>query len=183
MTETLTKIFPLIDEKIKESNYYQVGATGNVIFITKEDNKKVIYSANIGDTRSILINSSKVPIRLSYDDRASDPSEYNRIISEGGIVFAGRIYGQLMLSRAFGDWELKEFGVSNIPHVKRIEVGNDECYVVIASDGVWDVVSDDDVAKICSFVQGSKEVCDNVVKMAINKGSMDNISCFVIKVN
>ena len=183
MTQTLTSIFPLIDEKIKQSNFYQVGSTGCIIYITRENNKKVIYSANIGDTRSILINSQKKVTRLSFDDRASEPSEYNRITSQGGIVFAGRIYGQLMLSRAFGDWELKEFGVSNVPHVKRVEVGDEECYVIIGSDGVWDVLQDDDVGRICGYGKGCKELCEEVVKLAVGKGSMDNISCFVIKVN
>ena len=88
-----------------------------------------------------------------------------------------------MLSRAFGDWELKEFGVSNIPHVKRVEVGDEECYVVIATDGVWDVLEDDDVGKMCSYVNGAKDLCSEVIKNALGKGSMDNISCFVIKVN
>ena len=183
ITQTLTSFFPLIDEKIKQSNFYQVGSTGCIIYITKENNKKVIYSANIGDTRSILINSLKEVTRLSFDDRASEPSEYNRITSQGGIVFAGRIYGQLMLSRAFGDWELKEFGVSNVPHVKRVEVGDEECYVVIASDGVWDVLEDDDVGRFCGYVNNAKDLCNEIIKNALGKGSMDNISCFVIKVN
>ena len=45
--------------------------------------------------------------KIIIDDRISDKIEYDRIIKEGGIVTDGRVNGQLMLSRAFGDWELK----------------------------------------------------------------------------
>ena len=55
--------------------------------------------------------------KIIIDDRISDKIEYDRIIKEGGIVTDGRVNGQLMLSRAFGDWELNQYGVSSEPHV------------------------------------------------------------------
>ena len=38
----------------------------------------------------------------------------------------GRVNGQLMLSRAFGDWELKQYGVSCSPHFTKLEINNDD---------------------------------------------------------
>ena len=178
---TMRNLFNQIDEKLKQNNYNNVGSTANIIYITKENNKKILYCANIGDTRSILISNNQVR-RLSYDDRASDPQEYSRIINSGGIVFRGRVYGVLMLSRAFGDWELKNFGVSNIPHFCKVELNEFDKYVVIASDGVWDVFSDNDILRMSFNVSNSKEFCGKIIQESLRKGSTDNLSCFVIKI-
>ena len=78
-----------------------------IIYITKEKRKKILYCANIHDTRCILINEYGNQ-RLS-NIRASDENEYNVIIKQDGIVFSGRVYGQSMLYRAFGDCKLKNY--------------------------------------------------------------------------
>ena len=180
VNENLKTLFNKVDNKIKESNYFNIGATACIIYITKENGQKCLYSANIGDTRSLLIKTNDF-MRLSYDHRASDENEYKRIINNGGIVFAGRVYGTLMLSRAFGDWELKSYGVSNEPHITRINITDSDKYVIMASDGVWDVLEDIDVFNMSKNFDNPKELCNNIVQRAIEKGSMDNISCFVIK--
>ena len=53
-----------------------------------------------------------------------------------------------MLSRAFGDWELKSYGVSNEPHITRINITDNDKYVVVATDGIWDVLSNEDVVNL-----------------------------------
>ena len=180
--ENLISLFKKVDYKIKDSNFFNVGSTACIIYITKENGQKCLYSANIGDTRSLLITFNDYK-RLSYDHRASDPSEYKRITDNGGIVFAGRVYGTLMLSRSFGDWELKPYGVSSEPYVTRINITDNDKYVVVASDGIWDTLEDNDVFMMSKNFNNSKEFCDNLVKKAMEIGSTDNISCFVIKLN
>ena len=181
-----TSLFPYIDDKIKTSNFNQMGSTACTVFITKENSNRVLYSANIGDTRCIIISKNGAVKRLSYDHRASEKDEQNRIIESGGIVFAGRVYGQLMLSRAFGDWELKNYGVSNIPYVSKTDIddiSNSWKWVVIASDGIWDVFNDDEIGRLSLSYEGSKEFCNDIIKNAMERGTMDNISCFVVKLN
>lgn len=180
LESTFTSLFQKVDLEIKGTNYFHVGATACIIYITKEQGKSILYSANIGDTRSVLINSYSAK-RLSYDHRASDKNEYTRIINAGGIVFAGRVYGQLMLSRAFGDWELKPYGVSNVPHITRTELTPNDKYLIIATDGIWDVFEDEDVYQLSLTAQNTDDLCKTIIKMALAKGSMDNLSCFVIK--
>ena len=177
-----SELFKNIDKKLKELNYFEVGSTAVIVYITKEYNQKCLYCINIGDSRCILIRTNEYK-RLSYDDRANDNNEYDRIIKEGGIVIDGRVNGQLMLSRAFGDWELKQYGVSNEPHVNKIEIKNDDLFIVMASDGVWDVLDDSEVYKMSLLAINSKDFCNNIIKSAIERGSLDNISCFVIQLN
>jgi len=180
--ENLKELFDKIDNKIKDLNLLNMGSTACIIYLTIENGEKVLYSANIGDTRSLLISSNDYK-RLSYDHRATDTNEYNRIVQGGGIVFAGRVYGTLMLSRAFGDWELKFYGVISEPHVTKINISENDKYVVVASDGVWDILDDADVYEMSKSIDNSKDLCNNIVEKSLDKGSMDNISCFVIKLN
>ena len=178
----LNDLFLKLDDKIKENNFYQVGATACIVFISRENGGRVLYCANVGDTRCVLIKTLEAK-RLSYDDRASDENEYNRIMKQGGVVFGGRVYGQLMLSRAFGDWELKSYGVICEPHITKINIDDDDKYIVIASDGVWDVLEDDDVYRLSKSANNSMDLCKDIMKNSIDKGTMDNISCFVIELN
>ena len=180
--ENFKELFGALDNQIKDMNLLNMGSTACIIYITKENGKRVLYSANIGDTRSLLLSSSDYK-RLSYDHRATDSNEYNRIVQNGGIVFAGRVYGTLMLSRAFGDWELKSYGVISEPHVTKIDINDNDKYVLIATDGIWDILDDADAYEISKDIENPKDFCDKIVSIALKKGSMDNISCFVVGLN
>ena len=180
--ENFKELFKTLDLKIKDLNLLNMGSTACIIYITKEKGKRVLYSANIGDTRSLLISSNDYK-RLSYDHRATDSNEYNRIVKNGGIIFAGRVYGSLMLSRAFGDWELKSYGVISEPYITKININDYDKYLIIATDGIWDVLDDSDVYEMSKNINNSQELCNKIIEKALDKGSMDNISCFVINLN
>jgi len=51
-----------------------------------------------------------------------------------------RVGGVLAVSRSFGDHELSRFGVTAIPDIMKIDLRVIHKYLVIASDGLWDVV-------------------------------------------
>ena len=175
------ELFQILDIKIKELPYsYHQGSTACIVYITKQNNKKILYCANVGDTRCILTNSEFVK-RISYDHKAYDKNEKERIINEGGEINEGRIFGDLIISRAFGDWQYKNLGVISTPHIKRIELTNDDKYVIIASDGVWDVLDDLDVYCLSLKIDNSMELCSKIIETSLENGSRDNLSCFVIK--
>jgi serine/threonine protein phosphatase PrpC len=54
------------------------GATACVSVITQEKNQKVLYIANVGDTRAVLNKNGKGE-RLSKDHKTTDPQEIARI--------------------------------------------------------------------------------------------------------
>jgi serine/threonine protein phosphatase PrpC len=175
-------LFKKIDQKLKELNYYEVGSTASIIYIIKIGYKKILYCINIGDTRCILTqkNCSR---KISYDDLANDKYEINRINNGGGLIMNGRVSGKLMVTRSFGDWEQKSFGVISSPHITKIEINGEHKYVIMASDGVWDVLDDLEVYSLSLEAENSKELCNEIVNNSLEKGSKDNISCFVIKLN
>ena len=178
----LINLFRMVDENFNSEYYNKLGSTACIVYITKENGKKYFYSANIGDTRCVFVQKNRAK-RISYDDRATDQNESDRVKRDGGIIFRGRVYGQLMLTRAFGDYELKNYGVICTPHVYKEEITIDDKYIIIASDGVWDVLNEDEIYSYSLISKNSKDLCDIIVKNSIDKGSMDNISCFVIGLN
>ena len=172
-------LFKLLDEKIKSLNLPETGSTANIVFIERINEKRYLYCANIGDTRSVLVRKNRTT-RLSYDDRVYDTKERERIIKKGGVIFDGRINGQLMLSRTFGDWGLKKYGVIVSPHVAKIELTSDDLFLIIATDGVWDVLSDDEIINLTKSNSNALEISKNIIVESLRRNSDDNISCFVI---
>jgi len=172
-------LFNLVDEKIKSLNVPTMGSTGTVVFIEKIKGKKMVYCVNVGDTRCVLVNRKGV-MRMSYDDRVDDPKENERIISSGGVIANGRVYGTLMLSRSFGDWAIKSYGVIVDPHITKIELTDDDLCLIIASDGVWDVIKDEECKQFLANSKNALDLCKNIVAESLKRGSQDNISCFAI---
>ena len=113
-----------------------------------------LYVANAGDCRCVLgkVDGSAVP--LSKDHVATDDKERARISARGGFVsVCGRAQGVLMVSRAFGDRTVKRF-ISATPEVETVQLGDDDDFLILASDGLWDVVSNQDaVALVRSTVR------------------------------
>jgi serine/threonine protein phosphatase PrpC len=90
----------------------QCGATACVSVVRREGNHNVVYVANAGDTRAVLSKNGTAE-RLSKDHKASDPQEVDRIRSAGGKIMDGRVAGGLAITRAFGDFAYKSFGVTS----------------------------------------------------------------------
>ena len=174
-------LFKVIDEDLKVLNCPNVGSTATIVYIEKlnESNKRILYCANVGDSRCVLVSKNGV-YRLSYDDRVKDPQESERINKNGGIIVNNRVYGQLMLSRSFGDWKIKDVGVIVDPHVTRYELNNDDSFCVIASDGVWDVLKDEEFSVLEKMYMNTGEMSKKIIAESLRRNSFDNLSCFVI---
>ncbi|TXG49826.1 hypothetical protein EZV62_025701 [Acer yangbiense] len=117
-----------------------VGSTAVVAVVTPE---KIIVS-NCGDSRAILCRNG-VAVQLSDDHKPDRPDELIRIQAAGGRVIywdGPRVLGVLAMSRAIGDNYLKPYVISE-PEVTVVDrTGEDEC-LILASDGLWDVVSNE----------------------------------------
>lgn len=180
----LVEVFEKCDDEIKNRYWSEyTGSTACVVFTVKDNNNNyVIYSANAGDSRTILLNTEKnIVKRLSYDHKASDPAEINRLRKTGGTCFNGRVFGTLAVSRAFGDYEYKKFGICATPYVTKTLSQKGDKYIVIASDGVWDVLSDEDVLAIShKYGSSANELSDAILHISMDRGSLDNITVMVV---
>ena len=86
----------------------------------------------------------------------------------------------MVLSRSLGDLYCKKYGVTNLPDISVNKIDNNVKYVVITSDGIWDVVDENTVLNMSKLKKNAEEFCKDLVKKAIEKESKDNISCIVI---
>jgi serine/threonine protein phosphatase PrpC len=137
-----------------------------VVVVRQEMGNKVLYVANLGDTRAVM-SKNGVAERMSYDHRGTDEAEVERVRSQGGIVLEGRVGGSLAITRAFGDHSLKKDGVIAKPFIKKHILRSSDKYLVVASDGVWDSLEDQDAINFCKDECSTKEIAQAIVKSAI----------------
>lgn len=158
-----------------------------------------IVIANCGDSRAVLSRGGQA-VALSTDHKPERKDETSRIECAGGkiILWDGyRVGGFLALSRAIGDRILKRYVISE-PEVTCVQRSSDDEVLILASDGLWDKLSNDVACRVArkamltarkkrenrTFLPGEDPAATAVaallVKLAFDKGSKDNISVVVV---
>ena len=113
---------------------------------------KNIVKGNVGDSRAIASVRGRVQ-NLSYDHKPNNELEAKRIVAAGGWVEFNRVNGNLALSRALGDFVFKkndgkraeEQIVTAYPDVDVKDLTSDHEFILLACDGIWDVLSNEEV--------------------------------------
>jgi len=171
------------------------------VFGPDEEMRLRLFVANAGDSRAVLGTASGKVIRLTEDHKPNLPAEKKFIESGGGSVaeIAGvwrcilpvkrRLSGTigLAVSRGFGDKDFKGPNIVNPDPeitVHEVDWDDDEC-VILATDGVWDVVSDKVAVRLVqrSLRQfGNEEkAAEELVRMARGRGSKDDCTALVVR--
>ena len=134
-------------------------------------------TANAGDSRSIIVNRHGHPRQLTRDHKPDCPDEKKRILDRGGRVKpltnspGGQEIGPsrvwlaevqvpgLAMSRSLGDYVAQSVGVSAEPEFNVYDISHDDRFIVIASDGVWEFLTNEQVAQIVSpfYLTGQAE--------------------------
>ncbi|KAK4838402.1 hypothetical protein QYF36_013453 [Acer negundo] len=141
-----------------------------------------LYVANVGDSRTVILKAGKA-IALSDDHKPNRTDERKRIENAGGVVmWAGtwRVGGVLAMSRAFGNRMLKQFVVSE-PEIQDQEIDEEIELLVLASDGLWDVVPNDDAVALARTEEEPESAARKLTETAFTRGSADNITCIVVR--
>ncbi|XP_074348057.1 protein phosphatase 2C 51-like [Apium graveolens] len=178
------------------------GSTGSTAIVAVVG-EEVLVVANCGDSRGVLSCSSTV-VPLSFDHKPDRPDELKRIEVSGGVVVnwnGKRVQGVLATSRSIGDEHLKPYVVAQAEVTVKARSDLDE-FIILASDGLWDVMSNEDACKVVRFClqqqsqEGSKKkssvttdenehksraavAAQNLKRIAMKRGSQDNISVIV----
>ncbi|AEC09016.1 putative protein phosphatase 2C 28 [Arabidopsis thaliana] len=145
------------------------------------DGKKIVV-ANVGDSRAILCRESDVVKQITVDHEPD--KERDLVKSKGGFVSqkpgnVPRVDGQLAMTRAFGDGGLKEH-ISVIPNIEIAEIHDDTKFLILASDGLWKVMSNDEVWDQIKKRGNAEEAAKMLIDKALARGSKDDISCVVV---
>ena len=165
-------IYQEIDNELLNQNFNS-NFSGTTCIIVFQIGDKLICS-NVGDSRAILIYTSKIEDKdlsstkiyeLSYDQKPELPKEKKRIYSMGGIVDqmldnkgkrngpfrvwdGNNNYPGLAMSRSIGDLKGKKCGLISEPEIIEYNLDQRSKYMVICSDGVWEFLNNEDIMKI-----------------------------------
>ncbi|KAI1008149.1 Protein phosphatase 2C 2 [Podosphaera aphanis] len=169
------------------------GCTASVSVISA----KKIYVANAGDSRCVLgVKGRAKP--LSFDHKPQDEGEKARIMAAGGHVDFGRVNGNLALSRAIGDFEFKKSAtlapeqqiVTAFPDVTVHDISEDDEFLVLACDGIWDCQSSQAVVEFVrrgiAAKQELSKICENMMDNCLASNSeaggvgCDNMTIMIV---
>ncbi|XP_004305101.1 PREDICTED: probable protein phosphatase 2C 65 [Fragaria vesca subsp. vesca] len=180
---SFVKSFKDMDEELSLDSTIDSFCSGSTaVNVVKQGDHLVI--ANLGDSRAVLgtrgENNQIVPVQLTVDLKPDTPSEAERIKKCNGRIFAVdeepevyRIWMPdedcpgLAMARAFGDFCLKDYGLISIPEVCYKTITSDDEFVVLATDGVWDALSNANVVKIVASAKKRSNAAKLLVKRAV----------------
>lgn len=127
--------------------------------------------ANAGDSRCVLSRAGKA-VALTEDHKPTNDEEFSRIMKAGGFVADGRVNGSLNLSRALGDLEYKQVSslppeeqmVTANPEIRSLRLTDDDEFLILACDGIWDVLTNEDAVTFVRerLIKGlsPKQICE-----------------------
>ncbi|KAG9510829.1 Adenylyl cyclase-associated protein 1 [Fragariocoptes setiger] len=209
--EAIRRGFLSLDDRLRDlpdirEGQDRSGSTAVCAIISPEH----IYLANCGDSRAIMCRDYEV-IFETQDHKPADSRERKRIVEAGGTVMIQRVNGSLAVSRALGDYEYKnnqDLGpckqlVSPEPDVhafqrrvkreKEFSRDGSRCklpqtvdpdFIVLACDGIWDVMSSDEVCKFVTYLlkvhDDLEYICATVIDTCLHKGSRDNMTLVIV---
>ncbi|KAL3655693.1 hypothetical protein CASFOL_000089 [Castilleja foliolosa] len=170
--------FKVMDKEIKVLDTVDCSSSGTAAVVVVKQGEELVV-ANLGDSRAILGTRTENGIKavqLTTDLKPGIPSEAERIRKCHGRVLALKDEAHiqrvwlpyddspgLAMSRAFGDFVLKNHGIICIPDVSYHRLTSNDEFLVLASDGVWDVLSNDEVVSIVSSSARSVEAAAKAV--------------------
>ncbi|CAK0781962.1 hypothetical protein CVIRNUC_005517 [Coccomyxa viridis] len=144
-----------------------------------------LYVSNAGDCRAVLCREGNA-LPLSRDHTAEQEDERQRIVQAGGqvnhVMGSWRI-GQagIQVSRCLGDHDLKgSGGLSADPEVISRDMDESDAFVIVASDGLWDCISNEEAVNIVHDTVKEPAMCaKRLATEALTRGSSDNITVVV----
>lgn len=202
ISDALRAAFSNCDAELRRRSINNGGATACVCVLQQERLTRKMYTAHLGDSRAVMSHHGTASRLTSRSDhRATDPVERKRVLEAGGHIVNNRVNGLLAMTRALGDNLLKMPNLArdvicNVPDITCTELTKEDTFVVLACDGVWDVMNDQEVVDIVHegmealrglegrIKQEGKNLAEilarYVIEESLVRGATDNISCVLI---
>ncbi|KAJ9672589.1 hypothetical protein PVL29_025988 [Vitis rotundifolia] len=183
LKESFLKAFKLMDKELKLHPTIDCFCSGTTaVTLVKQGPNLVI--GNIGDSRAVLatrdVENSLTAVQLTIDLKPNLPREAARIQQYKGRVFAlqdepevARVWlpnsdsPGLAMARAFGDFCLKDFGLISVPDIYYRHLTERDEFIILATDGVWDVLSNKEAVDIVASAPGRTTAARALVDCAV----------------
>ena len=190
--EIINQIFLETDNQLERVNFDATESGCTCVLVIHIGSH--IICANTGDSRAILVLDSMgqnnlndfYEVPLSYDYKPEMPEEKQRIELCGGVVEQLKNkngegvgpyrvwvkeggYPGLAMSRSIGDLIGKKLGVIPNPGILEYDLNESVKFIVVASDGIWEFISNEIVRNIGKQFykdKNPKGFCQEIVKDA-----------------
>ncbi|KAK1403254.1 Protein-serine/threonine phosphatase [Heracleum sosnowskyi] len=133
-----------------DQDFLKQGVSSGACCVTALIKGDELIVSNVGDCRAVLCQAGTAEA-ITKDHRASEEDERKRIEDKGGYVEmhrgAWRVHGVLSVSRSVGDAHLKDWVLAE-PDTKILHLTSDMEYLVLASDGLWEQVGNQEAIDI-----------------------------------
>ncbi|KAG4140975.1 hypothetical protein ERO13_D06G050000v2 [Gossypium hirsutum] len=191
LEKAVTRSFMETDAAFAKSCSLESSLASGTTVLTAMIFGRSLLVANAGDSRAVLSWHGRA-IEMSKDHRPCCMKERRRIEALGGFVDDGYLNGQLGVTRALGDWHIegmKETGerigpLSAEPELKMITLTKEDEFLIIGSDGIWDVFTSQNAIDFTRRrLQEHNDVklcCKEIVEEAIKRGATDNLTVVVV---
>lgn len=183
LKESFLKAYKVMDRELSMYANVDCFCSGTTAVTLIKQGQHLIIG-NIGDSRAVLCTRDKddslVAVQLTVDLKPNLPEEAERIKRCKGRVFALRDEPEvhrvwlpnndapgLAMARAFGDFCLKDFGLISVPEVSYRRLTEKDEFVVLATDGIWDVLSNEEVIEIVASAESHSRAAQAVVESAV----------------
>ena len=177
--EIMEDAFTASDLVFERDDVMFQGTTALVVVLEKLGDIRLLHLANVGDSRALLVSTSSPPMILHPLHTPDNPAEVERITTAGGFVARGKVNGMISVTRSLGNCPMKQVVLSD-PFVTTVTLTGSETWLVLACDGVYDVLQPEAVAALVSNHQTAQAAAEAVVKEAIALSSTDNVSVVVV---
>ncbi|WOL12814.1 putative protein phosphatase 2C 33 isoform X1 [Canna indica] len=183
LKDSFLNAFGLTDKELRQNPDIDSFYSGTTAVTLVKQGQEIVIG-NVGDSRAVLgtrdKDNSLTAIQLTVDLKPNLPSEAERIRLCRGRVFAlrdepdvARVWlpnnnvPGLAMARAFGDFCLKDFGLISVPEVSYRRITERDEFVVLATDGVWDVLSNEEVVHIIASAPVRSSAARLLVESAV----------------
>ncbi|XP_028754006.1 probable protein phosphatase 2C 27 [Neltuma alba] len=192
LEKVVTRSFLQTDAAFAETCSLESSLSSGTTALTAIILGRSLLVANAGDCRAVLSRRGRA-IEMSKDHRPLCMKERKRIESLGGFIDDGYLNGELAVTRALGDWhleglkEVSERGgplLSAEPELKLTTLTKEDEFLIIGSDGIWDVFSSQNAVDFARRrLQEHNDVklcCKEMVEEAIKRDSADNLTVVMV---
>ncbi|XP_042491585.1 probable protein phosphatase 2C 66 isoform X2 [Macadamia integrifolia] len=183
LKQSLLKAFKLMDKELKMHPTIDCFCSGTTAVTLIKQGQDLVLG-NLGDSRAVLgtrdEENNLSAEQLTVDLKPNLPGEAARIQQCKGRVFAlqdepevARVWlpnndsPGLAMARAFGDFCLKDFGLISVPDVSYRRLTERDEFVILATDGVWDVLSNKEVVDIVAAAPSRATAARALVDCAV----------------
>jgi serine/threonine protein phosphatase PrpC len=182
------QVFQIIQNQLLKSTFgYSNGSTCLLNMMYRFGDSIHMNVVNLGDSRLTIVYTNGESKSITTDHKPDHHVEKSRLEKMGGEVYKDsegvfRI-GDLSLSRAFGDGDNAPY-ISQKPDIYYKKITPQTKYIVMACDGLWDVIESESIGKIITELNKSnpENIAVELAKYALKQGSTDNVSIIVIEV-